>query len=149
VLVAALTHPVEEARWYATLGAGELWAHDRELAMRCVFAIAMEANVAAAALAREERKPFGKRREYEDIASEAARKVRSVFWQPNALKEEAYDRLVPDEWHGADAQNRILAILTQAPEERLAEKAFGRAAQAPGHFLEDEVRRQRQRAEKH
>jgi hypothetical protein len=130
VLVAALTHPVEEARWYATLGAGELWARDRELAMRCVFAIAMEANVAAAALAREERKPFGKRREYEDIASEAAQKVRSVFWQPNALKEEAYDRLVPAEWHGADAQNRILAILTQAPEERLAEKAFGRAAQA-------------------
>ena len=126
--VAALTHPIEEVRWYATWGVAELWSENRELASRCVYAIATEASIIATAMAAENGKRYDQRRPYEDISSEAACRIRQLFWQPNAIKDDAYDRLLLDEWHGAEAQNRILAILGKAPAEPLAAKAFARAA---------------------
>jgi len=77
----------------------------------------------------ETKKPYDKQRSYEDMASEAANTVRTLFWQPGVLQEGAYDQLSLDEWHGAEAQNRILTILGKAPEQPLARKAFGRAAE--------------------
>ena len=44
VLVLALTHAVDEVRWYAASGIGKyLWKIDRALALRCVNALATEA----------------------------------------------------------------------------------------------------------
>ena len=128
--VAALTHPVEEVSWYSTWGVAELWSEDRQLASRCIYAIAMEASLVASAMAAEEGKPYHERRPYEDITAEAANRVRQLFWQPDAIGEDAYDRLLLDEWYGAEAQNRILAILGKAPAEPLAAKAFARATQS-------------------
>jgi hypothetical protein len=125
----ALTHPVNEVRWYASHAVTELWTHEPNLALLCVFAIATEARVIIDLQEREATKPYDKRRSYEDMASEAASTVRALFWQPGALQESAYDQLPLDEWHGAEAQNKILAILKKAPEQPLAAKAFGRAAQ--------------------
>jgi len=128
--IAALTHPVEEVSWYATWGAAELWPENRELTCRCVYAIAMEASMIASATEAEKGTPYERRRRYEDIKQETANYVRQLFWQPGAIGEHEYDRLVIDEWHGAEAQNRILAIVGKAPTELLAAKAFARASQA-------------------
>ena len=125
--VAALTHPIEEVRWYATWGVAELWSENRELASRCVYAIATEAAIIALATAAENGKRYDQRRPYEDISSEAACRIRQLFWQPNAIEDDAYDRLLLDEWHCAEAQNRILTIPESAGEP-LAAKAFARAA---------------------
>lgn len=125
----ALTHPVDEVRWYATHAAAELWTQNPELAMRCVLAIARDATEMMNLQAQERRKSYDRRRAYEDMAREAADAIRTVFWQPGALREQAYDELDLDEWHGADAQNKILTILMKSPDQPLAVKAFGCAAQ--------------------
>jgi ABC-type iron transport system FetAB ATPase subunit len=129
LLPLALTHPVGEVRWYATHAVTQLWTIEPDLAMLCVFAIVMEARVIVDLQMREARKVYDERRSYEDMASEAANKVRALFWQPGVLQEGAYDQLSLDEWHGTEAQNRILTILGKAPEQPLARKAFGRAAE--------------------
>lgn len=57
-LVIALTHPVDEVRWYAVLGVGKhLWAIDRDLTLRCVNALATEATLVQEALDAEKSKP--------------------------------------------------------------------------------------------
>ena len=43
-----LTHPINEVRWYVASGIGKhLWTIDRELALRCVNALATEADTNA------------------------------------------------------------------------------------------------------
>jgi hypothetical protein len=125
----AVTHPVGEVRWYATHAASELWPDRPELALRYVYAIAAEATIVAALHSRENAKPYEARRSYDEMAREAADRVRSTFWQAEVLQEKAYDELQLDEWHGAEAQNKILTILKKAPEQPLAIKAFRRAAE--------------------
>ena len=120
---------VGEVRWYATHAASELWLDHPELALRCVFEIAAEAVIIADLHSRESAKPYEGRRSYDDMAREAADKVRLTFWQEGVLQEKAYDELQLDEWHGAEAQNKILTILKKAPEQPLAVKAFRRAAE--------------------
>jgi hypothetical protein len=124
----AVTHPVGEVRWYSTQAAAELWAHLPDLALRCVFAVAAEAVLIANLHSREKRKRYDNRRSYDEMAREAANKVRLTFWQTEILQEKAYDDMQLDEWHGAEAQNKILTILKKAPEHPLASKAFLRAA---------------------
>jgi len=94
--------------------------------MRCVFTIATEAREIVALQSREVKKPYNRRR---DMASEAAKMARDLFWQSGALQESAYEQLQLDEWHGAEAQNRILTILGKAPGQPSAHKASRRAAE--------------------
>lgn len=126
-LPTVLTYPVDEVRWFATQAVIELWDKDPNIATRCVFAMAKEANVLLDLTAREEKKRYDQRR-YENVYSEAANAVRAVFWEPDALTETAYDDLDVQEWHGAEAQNKILLILNAAPQHPLAAKAFSRGA---------------------
>jgi hypothetical protein len=123
----ALTYPVDEVRWYAAQAVTELWDQEPKLAMLCVFAIAKEANVIIHLKAREDKKPYDQRR-YEDLYAEAANTIRTLFWQPGALNESAYDELEVDNWHGAEAQNKILFILSAVPQHPLTAKAFRRAS---------------------
>ncbi len=45
-LVVAVTHAINEVRWYAAWGIGiNLWTIDRELTLRCVNALALEATL--------------------------------------------------------------------------------------------------------
>jgi hypothetical protein len=129
VVPLAVTHPVGEVRWYATHAASELWPDRPDLALHCIFAIAAEAVLIADLYSREDTKPYEERRSYDAMAREAAGKVRSTFWQAEAVGERAYDELPLDEWHGAEAQNKILTILKSAPEQPLANKAFRRAVE--------------------
>jgi hypothetical protein len=126
---AALTHAIEEVRWYATWGVAELWPVKRDVASRSVYAIAAENSSVMTGMAAEGGKPYDKRRPYEEITAEAAERIRKRFWEPDGLAADAYDKLDINDRLGAEAQNRILAILGKAPAERLATQAFTRAAQ--------------------
>jgi hypothetical protein len=125
----ALTHPVDEVRWYVVHAVSLIWGTQPNLALRSVQAIAKEASLLADLHTRETARPYPKRRSYEDMALESAMKVRSEFWKPNFMQEQVYDSVQLDEWHGAEAQNKVLTILKAAPSEPLAVKAFRRAAE--------------------
>ncbi len=128
-LVVALTHAIDEVRWYAAWGVGRyLWAIDRELALRCVNALAMEAMLVQQAFAVEARRPYSDRRQVDDIEAEAASLIRQRFFEPDGIPADAYRTFDPTEWFGAEANGRILAILGQAPTEPVAIAAFHRLA---------------------
>jgi hypothetical protein len=129
-LATALTHPIKEVRWYATWGtAKQLWSIDRELARRCVNALAMEAALVEKARHAEDKKPYGERRQLDVIEAEAASIVRQAFWQAGSIPEDAHQVLDVTGWFGAEANCRILAILTQVPTEPAAIAAFTRSAE--------------------
>ena len=126
---AALTHPIDEVRWYATWGIdGRFWAIDRAMSLRCVNAIATEATLLDQAWEAEEKKPYEKRRRLDEISVEVATDVRQRFWQEGAIAEDAHRTLDISEGFGAEASSRVLAILGQVPEDDAAVAAFERAS---------------------
>jgi hypothetical protein len=128
--VAALTHPIDEVRWYAAWGvASQLWSIDRELTVRCVNALATEATLVDQARHVENGRPYDQRRQLDEIEAQAASVVRQRFWQANAIAEDAYQTLDITEGFGAEASGRILTILGQVPTEPSAVVGFARAAQ--------------------
>ena len=128
--VAALTHSVDEVQWYAVWGvARQLWSTDRQLVMHCVNALAIEATIVDQAQDAEAERPYGERRQIDDLEAEAASAVRERFWHVGEFTEDAYQRLDISKWFGAEANGRILAILSQEPAEREAVAAFARTAQ--------------------
>jgi hypothetical protein len=72
---------------------------NRGPALRRVFATAMEATADAVARTLKASKSFGKRRSHVDIIPDVASQIRTLVWQPNALKVEVCDRLVLDGSH--------------------------------------------------
>jgi hypothetical protein len=129
MLVVALTHAIDEVRWYAASGIGRnLWAINRELALRCVNALATEATLIQQATDVEIRRPYEQRRQLDDIEAEAAAVVRQRFYEAGAIAEDPYQALDSTRWFGAEANGRILAILGQAPTEPAAIAGFERLA---------------------
>jgi hypothetical protein len=133
-LVAALTHAVDEVRWYAAWGIGKnLWAIDRDLALRCVNAIAFEARVVQDTTDKEQDR---RRREREfsgegwvdRIEAAVAATVRQHFYGKKSIAENALQTYDATRWFGAEATGRILAILGEAPVEPAAIQAFDRSA---------------------
>jgi hypothetical protein len=147
--VVALTHPTDEVRWYATWGIAEqLWSISRDLTLRCVNAIATEANIILDQQRAEDAKTYDKRRPHEEIAGEAANIIRQRFWSAGSMADDAYAQLDAGEWFGMEANNRILAILGKAPTETAAIASFTRAARTLADLWNadhdrDEPRRQR------
>ena len=129
-LAVAVTHPVDEVRWYATWGVAEqLWSIDHAVVLRCVNAIATEAASVASAHEQQAKKGYRDRRPHQEIAAEAAIDVRQRFWDADAFPGDAYAQMNLGDWFGAQAQNRILAILGKAPTEEAAAAGFIRASQ--------------------
>ena len=144
--VNALTHPVNEVRWYAVWGvARQLWSVDPALTLRCVNALALEATIIDTARKTENAKPYDTRRPTGDIEAEAASFVRRQFWQEAYIAADAHVTLDADEWFGAEATARILVIFREMPADPLAIAAFTRAAATLAEWWEsdDDQRRHR------
>jgi len=147
--VIALTHPTDEVRWYATWGVAEqLWSINHDLTLRCVNAIATEASTISDRQRAEDVKAYHERRPHEEIAAEAANVIRQRFWNARSIADDAYARLDAGDWCGAEANNRIWAILGRVPTEPTTTAAFTRAAQTlvgcwNGDEDDDESRHQR------
>jgi hypothetical protein len=126
----ALTHPIDEVKWHATWGvANQLWAIDHDLTLRCVNALATEARLVDDERKREETRRYNQRRQIDSIEADAARTIRERFWGSDKIPTDAYQALDSSEWFGAKANERILAILGQAPTEPLSVVAFAKTAQ--------------------
>src|SRR5262249_16094683 len=136
-LVTGLTHAIDEVRGYAASGIGKnLWAIDRKLTLRCVNALAMEAELMQTA-ADEERSRLLREKEYAEchsggwvdrVEATVAARVRQYFLEENGIPYNALQTYDPTRWFGAEANSRILVILGEAPAEPAAIEAFGRLA---------------------
>lgn len=148
-LVVALTHAINEVRWYAALGIGRnLWAIDRALALRCANALATEATLVQQAADREVRSPHEERRPLDSIEAECAALVRQRFYEDGGITDDAYEALDPGQWFGAEANGRILAILGQAPKERTTIAGFERLARTLVGWWDGDDDRRRSRRER-
>jgi hypothetical protein len=127
--IAALTHPIDEVRWYA-IGAfdDKIWAMMPTLALRSVNAIATEAAQCDRDWKAEEKKPYNKRKAYDKIAAGAAADVRGRFWDGGPIAEDAHSRLDITGVFGAEAFAKVLAILSHVPKHPLAVAAYKRAS---------------------
>ncbi|WP_434047590.1 MULTISPECIES: nSTAND1 domain-containing NTPase [Sorangium] len=139
-LVLALTHAVDEVRAHAAAGIGwHLWPIDRDLALRCVRALAAEAMLVQqtfdADRSRQSKrrsrleKPSGEEwRSTEEIEAEAASSIRAHFFIDGGVAEDADKKLDSTASFGAEANARILSILEAAPGESAATDGFERLA---------------------
>ncbi len=126
---AALTHPNEEVRSYATWGIDEkFWTVDSVVALRCVNAIATEAALIDQRWRAEQKRPFQQRRSFDEIGAEAATAIRQRFWQEGEIAEDAHSTVDISEGFGAEANARMLAILGQVPNDPISIAAFARAS---------------------
>ena len=128
-LVSALTHPIEEVRDYAALGVGDnLWSIDRDLTLRCVNALALEATQVQEEINAQGPSPYLPPEQYEETVASAAANVRAAFWGSGGIADNAYQAVDLTTWTGARANTLILNILKQAPAEDVAIVAFERLA---------------------
>jgi hypothetical protein len=126
---AAMTHPIDEVRLYATWSIDEkFWAANRAIALRCINAIATEADLIDNAWAAEERHECEKRRQLDEIIAESMLAVRARFWQDTAIPQDAYSTIDITDGFGADALVRMLIIFGRIPEDPLAIVVFVRAS---------------------
>lgn len=132
--IAALTHPIDEVRWYATWGINDkFWAVNPALGLRAVNAIATEATLADRDWNAEEKKRYEERRSVDTIVAAAAQDVRRRFWTEGGIAEDAHVRLDTTGGFGAEAHAKVVAILGQVPNEPLAVAAHRRASE---HLVE-------------
>lgn len=128
--VVALSHPIDEVRWYATWGIDDkFWAANPSLALRAVNAIATEAAFADRIWKAEETKHYDKRLTSASISAAAAEEVRQRFWTEGEIAADAHVRLDITEIFGAEANAKILTILGQVPNQPLAVAAHRRASE--------------------
>jgi hypothetical protein len=124
----AVLHPVDEVRAYAAAGVGQvLWSAKPELVRHCINAIAAEACQVQELRADERTRLFPERRDNAQLEYEVGVRILSDFYQEFPADE--YARLDIREWNGADANLRILSILSLAPEDDLSIAAFRRTAE--------------------
>ena len=133
MLVLALTHAVDEVRWYAASGIGRyLWAIDRELAIRCVNVLATEAMLVQDEVDADSKRPrpdrFSHGRPIDDIKAEFAPVVRECFDKEDGISDDAHRKFDSTREVGAEANRQVIAILGRAPTEPVAIEAFERLA---------------------
>lgn len=128
--ITALTHPIDEVRWYVTWGIdNKFWAANPALALRAINAIATEAALANRDWNAEVKKRYDKRCTRDLISAAAAEDVRQRFWTHGAMAEDAHVRFDIADVFGAEAHVKILTILSRVPNETLAVAAHRRASE--------------------
>ena len=133
VFVLALTHAIDEVRWYAASGIGKyLWKIDRALALRCVNALATEAMMVQDEVDADLKRPrpdrFSHGRPIDDIKAEFAHVVRERFDKQDGISDDAHRKFDSTRAVGTEANRQIIEILGQAPTEPVAIEAFERLA---------------------
>lgn len=131
--VVALTHAINEVRWYAAMGIGaNLWGIDRILALRCTNALAMEGmlvdDATEAAMLRYSSSHSAP--PPDDIEARTASEIRERFFEADYIPTVACERLDTNRWFGSEANRYILGIFVQAPTEPAAIGAFERVARS-------------------
>ncbi len=125
----ALTHAINEVRWYAIGGiARYVSSTNRDLALRCVNALATEATLIEQAWDWEEQ-PYLEPEKLDAIELEAALAIRQHFWTSGFVQDNSYEALDIRGRIGARANVRILAILSKMPTEPVAIAGFRRMAE--------------------
>ena len=128
-LAKALTHPINEVRWYVASGIGKhLWTIDRELALHCVNALATEAILMQIHVDANSRGLYLETRQMNDIMVEVASIVRTRFNESHGIPNDALQQFDSTQGYGAEANKHILAILCLAPCEPTAIAAFKQLA---------------------
>lgn len=128
--IVALTHPIEEVRWYAIRGIDEkFWAANPALALRAANAVATEAALADRDWITEDTNRYGNRRTRETIPAAAAEEVRRRFWIDGEITEDAHVRFDITELFGSEAHAKVLAILGLMANEPIALAAHRRASE--------------------
>jgi hypothetical protein len=146
--IAALTHPIEEVQTYAIWGvANQLWSIDRELALRSVNAIALEAENLWEARRADEKRPYHER-QFKDAGAKAASTARRRFWR-NEIPADAYEKLDVTDWPGTRADLQTLIILGQSPDEPATLKGFTRLATTLVGWWDAEEEERRGRGSRH
>ncbi|MDI6872291.1 MAG: ATP-binding protein [Bacillota bacterium] len=146
VFVTALTHAIDEVRWYTACGVGRhLCTSNRDLALRCVNALATEAMLVRQAANAEFRRPYEKRRQLDEIEAEAAALARSRFFEANGIADDAFLTMDPADWFGAEANRLILTILRQMPTDPASVAAFQRLATTLVKWWDSDDERRRDR----
>ena len=130
-LVAAITHPNQEVSWYAAWGVhAEVWRADRELALRCVNTIALQASRIEELWENRDCERMWESSEVEALFASVAQDARRLFGEPDGIPGDAYATLNLESRAGAEANARILTILAFAPAEPASVAAFERASRA-------------------
>ncbi|MCX6676720.1 MAG: ATP-binding protein [Methanothrix sp.] len=125
----ALTHAIDEVRQYAVWGVARyVSSTNRDLALRCVNALATEATRIEQAWDWEEQ-PYLEPEKLDAIEAEAALAIRQHFWTSGFIPDNSYEALDIRERFGARANVLILAILSKMPTEPVAIAEFGRMAE--------------------
>ena len=145
MLVLALTHAIDEVRWYAVSGIGKyLWTIDRALALRCVNALATEAMLVQDEADADSKRPrpdrYSHGRPINDIKAESASIVRKCFDSADKIAEDAHLKFDPTRGFGAEANPQVLGILGQAATEPTAIAAFERFAHTLVRWWDDDDR---------
>jgi len=143
----ALTHASGEVRLAAARGAARHLAGEyRELALRSVRALAVEATTLQAAAAAEEKKPYRSRRDGDLLHAAAAKVGRRYVRRPWKEQEDPLLSYDGTEWYGAEAARLILTILLSAPDEAVTSDQFKRVATTIVGWwdADDQARGQRQ-----
>ncbi len=133
----SLTHPIDEVRSYAAKGIGtNLWEIDRDLAIRCANALAMEAELIETEV-NTERERLQREKEFsvlhsgewvDTIEGRVAQDVRKRLFELDGIPTDVIVRFDPTAWFGAKANGRILTILSYAPTDTVTIDAFARVA---------------------
>lgn len=125
----ALTHAIDEVRWYAVWGVARyVSSTNRDLALHCVNALATEATLIENAWNWEEQ-PYIEPERLDVIEAKAALTIRQHFWTSGSIPDNSYEALDIRGRFGAKANFQILAILGKMPTEPVAIAGFGRTAE--------------------
>ena len=136
-LLLAITHPIHEVRANAAAGIGDfLWPTDRKLAKSFINTLATSALLAQNQIADEEKKPYDKRTDLDQIERDVAVSVRSKYFEQS--ENDDYKNLDISDWIGARENCHILSILVNAHGEKYANDIFQRQAHVIAQWWDDD-----------
>jgi hypothetical protein len=124
-LAQALTHGIDEVAYYAAHGASDyLWTNSTEMALRCINALARQAELLQAAVDLESCKQYRDRRGIEILQADTVPIVREMIEDREPVTDQVYLSFDTTNWVGARTLGRLLTISRNAPHDDVAKKLY-------------------------